>query len=171
MVSSVDHSRTISRQLNGFNVFSPNDFRRDKGGTTTRSMCTSVGTVEGTAEATRWRNFSFVSIIYLCYRGPTLEYDSGVFFCVCFFNGVCTVHVASMELPGGGEDPDTKGRLRQHTPSQNKAKCLNASQGKSTLSPLSCWPWLLKRAIREAARASRYLCARLHMFCDPQLFV
>ena len=43
-------------------------------------MCISVGTVEGKAEATRWRKFSFVSVIFLCYRGPTLEYDSGVFF-------------------------------------------------------------------------------------------
>ena len=171
MVSSVDHSRTISRQLNGFDVFSPNDFRRDKGENTIRSTCISVDTVDGTVEATRWRTFSFVSIISLCYRGSTLEYDFGVFCCVCFFNGVCTVHVASMELPGGREDPDTKGRLRQHTPSQNKTKCLHASQGRSTLSPLSCRPWLLQRAIREAAHASRYLCARLHMFCDPHLFV
>ena len=85
MVSSVDHSRTISRQLNGFDVFSPNDFRRDKGGTTIRSMCINVGTVEGIAEATRWRKVSFVSIISLCYRGPTLEYDSGVFFLCLFF--------------------------------------------------------------------------------------
>ena len=43
-------------------------------------------------------------------------------FFVSFFNGVCAVHVASMELPGGREDPEPKGRLRQYTPPPNKNK-------------------------------------------------
>ena len=34
-----------------------------------------------------------------------------------------------MELPGGREDPDTKGRPRQHTPSQTKQNVFTLRKG------------------------------------------
>ena len=47
-------------------------------------------------------------------------------------------------------------------PLKIQLKHLPASQRRFIPSPLACWPWSLRRAIRKAAHASSYPCARLH---------
>ena len=163
MVSSVSDNLTISTQPNGFDIFSPNDFRRARGQDPNLayvcvyvSVSGSVCDSKGETEMIRWGSCSFVPIISPCCRGPTLEYACSVFY-VFVFSMECAPYIGF-----DGAFWWTRGSRYERAP-----QVPPASQGRFILSPLACCPWSHRRAIREAEHASRYPCARLHFFCDP----
>ena len=161
MVSLVSDNLTLSTQPNGFDIFSPNDFRWTRGEDPNLayvcvylSVSVSVCDSWRETEVVRWRSCSFVPIISLCCRGRTLTYVCSVFYAFVF----------SMECaPYIGFDGDfrwTRGSRYERAPQV-------PLQGRFIISPLACCPWSHRRAIREAEHASRYPCARLRFFCDP----
>ena len=159
----VSDNLTTTTQPNGFDIFSPNDFRRARREDPNlayvcvyMSVSGSVFDSWGKTEVIRWRSCSFVPIIYPCCRGPTLEYACSVFY-VFVFSMECAPYI----------DFDEAFRWTRESRYERAPQVLPALQGRSILFPLACYPWSHRRAIREAEHASRYPCARLHIFCDP----
>ena len=163
MISSVSDNLTISIQPNGFDIFSPNDFRRARGEDPNLTYVCVYVSASGSAcdswgetEVILWRSCSFVPIISPCCREPTLEDACSVLY-VCVFSMECTPYIGF-----DGAFRRTRGSRYERAP-----QVPPALQGRFILSPLACYPWSHRRAIREAEHASRYPGARLHFFCDP----
>ena len=117
-------------------------------------MCISVGTVEGKAEATRWRKLSFVSVISLCYRGPTLEYDSGVFFCVVFSVEYVPYMWLRWSFPVDGRIQIRKGASGNTPPPKTKQNVFTLRRGDPLcfLSPVGLG-YLSERFAKQRMRA------------------
>ena len=160
----VSDNLTILTQPNGFDIFSPNEFRRARGEDLNLayvciyvSVSGSVFDSWGETEVIRWRSCSFVPIISPCCRGPTLEYACRVFY-MFVFSMECASYIGF----------DGAFRWTRESSYEMAPQLPPALQARFILSPLACYPWSHRRAIREAQsmRAGTRVLDYI-FFCDP----